>query len=179
MCVKLSKAAGVIYKLKKVAPKSVLKMVYYSIVDSHLRYGITVWGTAKGTAFERLKTIHRKIIKYMKSNSETIADAMSNLKILNIDNLYRFEVNKLVYQMKQGSVPDAFQNFINSINHRYGTRARNIGNFDVPHPNTERDKTSIKYQGAINWNSLPAALKACETKQKFLDSLKTHYLENI
>ena len=179
LCVKLSKAAGVIYKLKQVAPKSTLKTVYYSIVDSHLRYGITVWGSAKGTAFERLKVIHRKIIKYMKSNSETIADAMSSLKILSVDNLYKFEVNKLVYQMKQGSVPDAFQNFILGVNHRYGTRARNMGNFDVPHPNTERDKTSIKYQGAINWNSLPADIKASETKKQFLDLLKTHFLENV
>ena len=178
LCVKLSRAAGVIYKLKRVAPKSVLKMVYYSIVDSHLRYGITVWGGSKGTALERLNTIHRKVIKYMKSNNETIAQSVSSLNILSIDNLYKFEVNKLVYQMKQGNVPDAFKNFIHSLNHRYGTRARNVGNFDIPHPKTERDKTSIKYQGAINWNSLPNNLKVCTDKKEFLDSLKIHLLEH-
>ena len=86
--------------MKRVAPKSVLKMVYYSIVDSHLRYGITVWGGSKGTALERLNTIHRKIMKYMTSNNETIAQSFSSLNILGIDNLYKFEVIKLVYQMK-------------------------------------------------------------------------------
>ena len=50
LCTKLSQAAGVIYKLKKLAPRAVLKTVYYSIVDSHLRYGILAWGSAKSTA---------------------------------------------------------------------------------------------------------------------------------
>ena len=52
LCIKLSKAAGMIYKLKNVAPNSVTKMVFYSIVDSHLRYGITSYGSAGSTALE-------------------------------------------------------------------------------------------------------------------------------
>ena len=80
--------------------------------------------------------------------------------------------------MKQGNVPDAFRNFIHSLNHRYGTQGRSVGNFDIPHPKTERDKTSIKYQGAINWNSLPNNLKVCTDKEEFLDSLKIHLLEH-
>ena len=114
----------------------------------------------------------------MTSNNETIVQSFSSLNILSIDNLYKFEVIKLVYQMKQGNVPDAFRNFIHSLNHKYGTRGRNVGNFDIPHPKTERDKTSIKYQGAINWNSLPNNLKVCTDKEEFLDSLKIHLLEH-
>ena len=132
LCTKLSKAAGIIYKLKRVAPKAVINMVYYSIVDSHLRYGITTWGSAKSTALERLKSIHVKIISYMKDRNETIDQAYSSLKILSIDNLYKFEVNKLVYQMQQGCIPHAFENFIHKSNHTYGTRSRCMGNIDIP-----------------------------------------------
>ena len=32
LCVKLSKAAGIIYKLKRVAPISVVKMVYLALL---------------------------------------------------------------------------------------------------------------------------------------------------
>ena len=71
LCIKLSKAAGMIYKLKRVAPKSVIKMVYYSIVDSHIRYGITSYGSAKSSALDRLNAIHTKIIKYMKDSQES------------------------------------------------------------------------------------------------------------
>ena len=176
---KLSKAAGILYKLKKCAPISVLKLVYYSIVDSHLRYGITTWGSAKSTALDRLVSIQNKIIKYMKNIDETLEQAFSSLKILNINNLFKFEVNKLVFLMQHGSVPDAFKDFIHSINHTYGTRSRNAGNLDIPRPNTERDKTSIKYQGAMNWNSLPVSLKLCSSKEKFLGLLKDFFLDNI
>ena len=43
----------------------------------------------------------------------------------------------------------------------------------------QRDKTSIKYQGAINWNSLPVSLKSCSSKEKFLGLLKDFFLDNI
>ena len=176
LCVKLSKAAGMIYKLKPVAPKSVLKMVYYSIVDSHLRYGITAYGSANSTSLERLNGIHNKIIKYMKDSNETNSQAYSSLGILNIPNLYKYEIIKLVFNMRNGVTPNAFKNFINCIDHKYGTRSRNIGNYNIPQPNTQRDKTSIKYQGATIWNTLPVDLKKCTIKSKFFDSLKSHLL---
>ena len=80
--------------------------------------------------------------------------------------------------MRNGVTPNAFKDFINCVNHRYGTRSRNIGNYDIPQPSTERDKTSIRYQGAILWNSLPAELKSCTSKVKFFDTLKSHLIES-
>ena len=178
LCIKLSKAAGMIYKLKRVAPKSVIKMVYYSIVDSHIRYGITSYGSAKSTALDRLVAIHTKIIKYMKDSNESLSHAFSNLGILSIPNLYKFEVIKLVYNIRNGASPTAFKDFIHILNHSHGTRSRIMGNYNIPQPNTERDKTSIKYQGAISWNSLPTELKTCSNKIKFLESLKLHLLQS-
>ena len=114
----------------------------------------------------------------MKCYNETLQQAFSSLKILDINSLYKFEIGKLVFQMRQGSVPDAFKNFIQNINHTYGTRSRNVGNLEVPHPETERDKTSVKYQGAINWNSLPTSLKSCTSKEQFVVLLKAYFLES-
>ena len=167
-----------IYKLKRVAPKSVIKMVYYSIVDSHIRYGITSFGSARSSALDRLNAIHTKIIKYMKDSHESTTQALSNLGILNIPNLYKFELIKLVFNIRNGVAPKVFKTFINTINHSHGTRSRNLGNYNVPQPNTERDKTSIKYQCATCWNSLPSELKSCNIKTKFLESLKKHLLDS-
>ena len=177
LCAKLSKAAGVIYKLKQVSPDNVLKMVYHSIVASHLRYGITTWGTASCTALERLNSIHNKVLKYLKRNEESLHQTQSRLQIFNIHNLYKFEINKLVYLIQKGPAPDAFTDFFPSISHRYGTRSRNRGDLDLPRPNTERDKTALRYQGAIHWNSLPLDLKSHNTRDQFLASLKTFLID--
>ena len=178
LCTKLSKAAGMIYKLKGIAPISVIKMVYYSIVDSHLRYGITSYGSASSTALDRLISIQNKIIKYMKNSNETISHAYFRLKILNIHSLYKYEIIKLVYKMRCNVIPKVFKDFVHIPQHRYGTRSRIEGNYEIPQPNTERDKTSIKYQGSISWNSLPADLKNCNNKNKFFELLKVHLLES-
>ena len=178
LCIKLSKAAGMIYKLKRVAPKSVVKMVYYSIVDSHIRYGITSYGSAESTALDRLVAIHTKIIKYMKDPNESISQALSNMGILSIPTLYKFEIIKQVYNIRNGTAPNVFKNYIHILNHTHGTRSRILENYNIPQPNTERDKKSIKYQGAISWNSLPAELKTCSNKSKFFESLKAHLIES-
>ena len=178
LCIKLSRAAGMIYKLKNVAPKSVIKMVYYSIVDTHLRYGITSFGSAKSTALERLNSIHCKKIRYMKNGNESISQGFSSLEILDIQSLYKYELIKLIFKMRNDIVPNAFKGFIHRTNHQFGTRSRALGDYDIPHPRTERDKCSIKYQGAVCWNSLPPDLKKCTNKNKFLQLLKTHLLHS-
>ena len=178
LCIKLSKAAGMIYKLKNVAPKSVVKLVYYSIVDTHLRYGITSYGSAKSTTLERLNSIHCKIIKYMKNGNESISQGFCSLKILDIQSLYKYELLKLIFKMRNGASPNAFKSFIQRTNHRFGTRSRNLGDYVIPHPNTERDKSSMKYQGVVCWNSLPPHLKKCTNKIKFLELLKSHLLHS-
>ena len=43
---KLSKVAGIFYKLRKIVNKNTLIQVYYALVHSHLIYGILSWGRA-------------------------------------------------------------------------------------------------------------------------------------
>ena len=53
VCTKLSKAAGIIYKVRKRVPHKVLLLLYHSLVATHLRYGIASWGSAKTTDCSR------------------------------------------------------------------------------------------------------------------------------
>ena len=41
---KLSRAVGMLCKIKSFCTPSVLKSLYYSLFDSHLAYGLVVWG---------------------------------------------------------------------------------------------------------------------------------------
>ena len=54
VCTKLSKAAGIIYKVRKKVPHKVLLLLYHGLVATHLRYGIASWGSAKTTALGKL-----------------------------------------------------------------------------------------------------------------------------
>ena len=41
---KLNKANGILGKLRHHLPSDILKTVYYSLFDTHLRYSCQVWG---------------------------------------------------------------------------------------------------------------------------------------
>ena len=178
LCTKLSQAAGVIFKLNKFAPRAVLKTVYFSIVDSHLRYGILAWYSAKSTALQRLNCIHKKIIKYMKFENETLPETFENLNILSISNLHQLELNKFVHKIKSGSVPDAFIGAVNTISHSHGTRSVTRGNLALPQPRTDKGKLTIEYSGAQAWNSLPISLKQITNTKTFVYKLKKVLMQN-
>ena len=57
------------FRLKNILPQSQLSIVYYALVESHLRYGDVVWGSlskAKLAALQRLQTRALKIIRNAK-----------------------------------------------------------------------------------------------------------------
>jgi len=57
----VSKASGIICKLRHNIPFRSLKTVYYSIVYSHLRYAITGWGSSSFSPLNILNIIHNKL----------------------------------------------------------------------------------------------------------------------
>ena len=62
LCIKLSKTAGIISKLRHYVDMSTLRLIYFSLVHSHVLYGILSWGSEFST---NLQTIQNKIIRTM------------------------------------------------------------------------------------------------------------------
>jgi len=59
---KLSCYSGIFYRIREYLSTNELKMMYFSLVYSHLKYAIGAWGSATKTNLHRLNTIHNKII---------------------------------------------------------------------------------------------------------------------
>ena len=53
LCKKLSRGVGMLFKIRNVCPEPVLKSLYYSLFNSHLSYGIALWGVANNTLLEK------------------------------------------------------------------------------------------------------------------------------
>ena len=60
--IKLSKSLGILYKLKLILPLNALKL-YYSMVHSHLLYGLVVWGSTFPSYLKKLNSIQDKAVK--------------------------------------------------------------------------------------------------------------------
>ena len=51
---KLIKFAGLFYKIRDLVSWKILKMLYFSFIDSHLLYGVEIYGNSCGTFFTKL-----------------------------------------------------------------------------------------------------------------------------
>ena len=45
LCKKLGRALGMVYKVRQLTTPSVLRSLYFSLFNSHLAYGLSVWGS--------------------------------------------------------------------------------------------------------------------------------------
>ena len=60
---KLTKARGILAKLRHHAPQSMLINVYYSIVYPHFYYGVTSWGNIAAKYTDRIQIEHIPLSK--------------------------------------------------------------------------------------------------------------------
>ena len=88
---KLSRAVGMLYKIKTFVTTSVLRSLYYSLFNSHLAYGLVVWGSENKTDLDKIKNLQKIAIYAISDRFEdtSINHLLSNLKILNIDDLLK------------------------------------------------------------------------------------------
>ena len=65
VCKKVLKVCGMIYKLRYYVPLSTLKIVYFSLFHSHIKYSLLNWGRASKSIPYKLKILQNKILRAM------------------------------------------------------------------------------------------------------------------
>ena len=119
---KLTRAIGVINRLKHFLPISVLKFIYFALIHSHINYGLTIWGYAN----DRVSRLQKKAVRTITCSSKyshTI-HLFKNLSILNYDDLLRLQEIKFYYNMIHNSLPNYFIGYVEPFirNSQYNTR---------------------------------------------------------
>jgi len=176
---KLSQAAGVIYKLRKLIPHRAKMLIYNSLVASYLRYVLPAWGGATATSLKRLQCAQNKIIRFLTHSPPmtNVSNKYHELRIMNINQLYFYEVAKFMHSVYYEYSPQVFHNYFHEIHHNYDTRTRRANTYQLPQIRTEKGKRSLKYQGIHVWAEVPDVYKMLEPKQ-FSYHLKNYIFTN-
>jgi hypothetical protein len=64
LCSKVSQTVGVLDRVKDFLPTSVLRLIYFSLLQSKLQYGITIWGVAAKKYMETLLILQKRALKF-------------------------------------------------------------------------------------------------------------------
>ena len=103
---KISHTLGVMNRLKRYLPISVMKLMYDSLILSHLQFGITCWGFECNRLFKLQKRALR-IMTNSKYNAHT-EPIFKDLKLLKLDGIFDIQCMKFFYKFTNNTLPKYF-----------------------------------------------------------------------
>ena len=201
---KISRSVGIICKLRLCLNSSLLLTLYYSLVYSHLNYGIHAWGSANKTELEKILVLQKKAVRAMTGNRwyHSHIDpgplASSNplfkkLSILKVEDIYKLNIGKFIFSCLSHLTPPLFWDWF-SINNSQATRSNTVitqtdyfdtgtvtQNLTLHRKSCKKESygaKKVQVLGPIFWNDLPGALRDSESLQIFKKNLIALFLDN-
>ena len=165
LCSKLSTGLYVLKRMKSISDNTTTKTAYYALFESHIRYGIAVWGGTTNANLQRVLIKQKRAIRILGDLQprESCRETFKNMKILTVINLYILEVVSFIHIKAPEVVISGAQV------HHYNTR--HATNYCLPVHHLSSTEKKPTYTGAKMWNTLPEELKKTEA-QKFSRNLK-------
>ena len=175
---KLSKAVGILCKVKNFLNSQALLQLYYAIFHSHLQYGLIIWGSTFKTYLKKLTTLQNKAVKIVGGGKyfDHATPYYSKLRILTLVDLLKLEKALFVFKYRSKAPPSAFKNYFSAVYNDRSTRSVIQTNYFIPFTKSTMLQRSIKYQGPIVWNSLDLNIKKRNSLKLFKYHLKKSLL---
>ena len=119
---KVSRALGVMSRLKRFLPSTILRLLYNSLVLPHLQYSILAWGF-KNSRLTKLQKRAVRIICGSKYNAHT-EPLFKKLNLLRLEDIFKLNVLKFLYKFEQNTLPVYFHGMFSIVSsrHTYFTR---------------------------------------------------------
>ena len=180
MCAKMSSVCGVISKVRHILDRKSMLMIYNSLVENRLRYGILSWSTASSQQLNRLKTLQNRALRFIDFSPicTTILPIYAQFKVLPLSNLIDLHRATYMFSFSNNDLPLVFRSYCQKPTHHYATRFSQA-NFTIPKHNSRLSETSIKFLGPSIWTKIPTHLKKLQFRKTFSNHLKQLYLDDL
>ena len=202
---KISRGVGIVCNLRKSMCTSLLRTIYYSLVYSHIVYGVHVWGSAYSTESDKILILEKKAVRAMagerwyQRHGEPGPLASSDplfkqLQVLKLADVYILNVAKFIFSCLSHLTHPMFWDWftINTDVHDHATTSNTTieqnGYFDVGivkqnltlHRKGCKKESygakMIRVLGPVLWNDLPGGLRDSDSIQIFGKNLFKHLL---
>ena len=169
ICNKISKSIGIIFRIRSLIPRTLLRNLYFSIVQPYFLYCLPAFASTYHTHLDPLIKLQKRAVRAI-----SVAGYLDHTdplflrnKILKLNDQYKHSLACYIY---------SHPNLLNehSRSHTYLTRNR-----DTPLPNFSRLRStdqSIIRNSLIVWDSIPPNIKTCRTLNNFKVQYKNFLL---
>ena len=162
---KLSRATGMLAKIRYFVPYETLCSIYHAIFNSHLTYSSLIWGYITEELKNRIQVLQNKALRiiHFKKQRESAGPLYFKSNILPINDQIKLQHCLLALDHQRKLLPTAFRDFFVPIHniHKHKTKSAVI-KLNVPGTKTKTCGTfSIKTQAAICWNTIIPSIQIC------------------
>ena len=160
---KISKAIGIIARLRHFVPSQTLSNIYQCLINLYLNYGINVWGRASKIHLNKILVLQKRAMRLVKfkGNKEHAIPLFISLNVLPVNMIYFKSVCNLMYDVSNNTCPSAISNyFVQSRNiHTHNTRHNTSNNFYIQHSKLNKLNASFVRSGVKIWNNIPKSVR--------------------
>ena len=180
MCKKLASVCGLLSKVRHYLNRNSLMLIYNSLIESRLRYGILSWSTAIGKHINRLKVLQNKALRFIHfaSIDTSMLPIYAHYKVLPLSKLILLHQVTYMYCFENNLLPKVFDSYCVRPSHSYNTRF-STNNFLIPKFGSSYKEKSIKTIGPKVWIDVPSDVKKLPFKKTFSKHMKNFYVESL
>ena len=159
LATKLTRAAGMLSKIRHYVPDNTLRSIYFGIFSSLLTYASQVWGQFFNKHVSRLQLIQNKAIKIINFGKfrDSVTPLYQKSRILKLTDHVKLQNFLFVHNTLRGNIPLPLKNYfqISADTYSYDTRAAGQHKLVLPKARTQPyGLNSIKYCATAIWNSI-------------------------
>ena len=114
LCNIIARNVGILQKLRYFIPAYVLKIVYHSLILSHLQYCTLLWANSYHSHLHKLRLLQKIAIRII-SNTDYLAHSSKlflNLKLLKLDDIMKFKLGTFMYKLKYNKLPNVIPLYV-------------------------------------------------------------------
>lgn len=154
------------YILKEFIAQELLLILYKSLVETLIRYGIIAWGGLYNNALRKLNVIQNYILRIIYKKN----------RLYSTELLYTEDINNIrtLYILKVCSYVQKNIKLRHYITHEYGTRSRIQQHLKIPNSNRSINLRSTNYLAPKFYNLIPTEIKQIINMKSFCHQCKKY-----
>ena len=158
---KVAKSIGLLYKLNRFLPVTILKTLYTLLIHPLLLYGIEAWHGTYQNYTSKIFVLQKKVkhaINNLACNEHTKAYFKCN-KILKLSDQYKLQVSNSIFKLLHFNIDKEIESSLLVHNQIYSHNTRSNNQMSILRVNKSKAKYCVFHNGIIAWNSRPDVLK--------------------
>ena len=182
MCNELRPKIGLLSRLRHILPRKELCMIYMTLIQSIIDYGITLWGFSSKANVAQIARFQKRCARLITGQfNYTISSQLllNELNLLNIEDRIQYFISIAIFKCLLKLAPYYLQDKLTLCNELHDYLTRDTTLLSIPQARTNYMKRSFAFQGPSLWNSLPPPIRSLNLSvPQFKSQLKRYLLNN-